>query len=68
MRSHDYDLDFRDRARRVRAWGIGLSVPVSVAGAMLFTGGSVSSRMSAHAEAVRMLDGLAERPPTKQQS
>ncbi|MGA5553087.1 hypothetical protein [Streptomyces lavendulocolor] len=137
MRSHDYDLDFRDRARRVRAWGIGLlsvagllwtwcavlllmpyevdrqpddkypeecesrlltdgdtaneglrrsdwceherdwpealavlglSVPVSVAGAMLFTDGSVSSRMSAHAEAMRMLDGLAERPPTKQQS
>ncbi|WP_406865120.1 hypothetical protein ABZO31_33580 [Streptomyces sp. HUAS MG47] len=24
MRSRDYDLDFRDRARRIRAWGIGL--------------------------------------------
>ncbi|MER7112550.1 hypothetical protein [Streptomyces sp. NPDC000229] len=131
MRSHDYDLDFRDRARRERAWGIGLlslagllwtwcavlllipyevdeepddryprecesrlftergtandgvvngawcenerdwpealavlglSVPVSVAGAMLFTSGSVSGRMSAHAEAMRVLDELADRP------
>ncbi|GAA2436841.1 hypothetical protein [Streptomyces lavendulocolor] len=137
MRSHDYDPDFRDRARRVRVWGIGLlsvagllrtwcavlllvpyevdrqpdgkypeecesrlptdgdtadgglrrsdrceherdwpealavlglSVPVSVVGAMLFTGGSVSGRMSAHAEAMRMLDGLAEQPLTKHQS
>ena len=24
MRSRDYDLDFRDRAARTRAWGIGL--------------------------------------------
>ncbi|MGA5421141.1 hypothetical protein [Streptomyces lavendulocolor] len=43
-------------------------VAVSAVGAMLFTGGSVSSRMSAHAEAIRMLDGLAERPPTKHES
>jgi hypothetical protein len=35
---------------------------------MLFAGGSVSSRMSAHAEAMRVLDGLAERPSTKHQS
>ncbi|MGI5484679.1 hypothetical protein [Streptomyces lavendofoliae] len=125
MRSRDYDLDFRDRARRTRAWGIGLfalagllwtwcalllltpyqaerepddrhprdcesrllteggtandgvwrrdwcdnerdwpetlavlglSVPVSVAGAVVFTIGSVSGRMSAHSEAMRVLD------------
>ncbi|MEV3987362.1 hypothetical protein AB0J57_00475 [Streptomyces sp. NPDC049837] len=131
MRSHDYDLDFRDRGRRIRAWGIGLlslagllwawcavllltpyevdeepddryprecesrlltergtandgvrrgalceserdwpealavlglSVPVSVAGAMAFTSGSLMCRMSAHAEAMRVLDGLADRP------
>jgi hypothetical protein len=129
MRSREYDLDFRDRARRIRAWGIGLlavaalqwtwcalllltpyevdeepgdrypaecesrlltergtaneglqrrdwcqnerdwpealavlglSVPVSVAGVALFTSGSVSSRMSAHAEAMRELDKLAD--------
>jgi hypothetical protein len=47
---------------------LGLSVPVSAVGAMLFTGGSVSSRMSAHAEAMRVLDVLAERPSTKHQS
>ncbi|MEU7281575.1 hypothetical protein AB0A69_22785 [Streptomyces sp. NPDC045431] len=125
MRTHDYDLDFRDRARRVRAWGIGLlsaatvlwvwcavllmtpyeadtdagdqypaecesrlftdratandglrrgdwcqherdwpealavlglSLPVSLAGAIMFTSGSVSCRMSAHCEAMRHLD------------
>ncbi|WP_308812058.1 hypothetical protein [Streptomyces sp. MA5143a] len=26
MRSREYDLDFRDRAGRLRAWGIGLLV------------------------------------------
>jgi hypothetical protein len=124
MRSHDYDLDFRDRSRRVRAWGGGLlavagllwtwcavlllapygvdrepddrhpeecesrlltdgdtadegvrrgdwcenerdwpeSIPVSPAGAMLFTSGSVSCRMSAHTGAMRVLDELADRP------
>ncbi|MFJ8649366.1 hypothetical protein ACIRNI_24995 [Streptomyces sp. NPDC093546] len=125
MRSREYDLDFRDQAGRLRAWGIGLlvvaalqwawcalllltpyevdrvpddhypaecesrlltdrgtandglrredwcanerdwpealavlglSVPVSVAGAVLFTSGSLSLRMSAHAEAMRELD------------
>ncbi|SFN96083.1 hypothetical protein SAMN04487980_104044 [Streptomyces sp. cf124] len=129
VRSSEYDLDFRDRAGRTRAWGVGLlvvagllwswctlllltpyevdrkpddrypvecesrlmpqrgtaneplsrsgycqnerdwpeavavlglSVPVSVAGAVLFTSGSVSRRMSAHAEAMRELDGLAD--------
>ncbi|WP_371599056.1 hypothetical protein [Streptomyces sp. NBC_00564] len=129
MRSREYDLDFRDRAGRIRAWGIGLltlagllwtwcalllllpyevneepddrypeecesrlltergtaneglqngdwcqnerdwpealavlglSVPVSVVGVALFTSGSVSSRMSAHAEAMRELDRIAD--------
>ncbi|WP_190047399.1 hypothetical protein [Streptomyces galilaeus] len=129
MRSSEYDLDFRDRAGRTRAWGIGLmvmagllwswctlllltpyevdrkpddrypvecesrlltesgtaneglghgdhcqnerdwpeavaalglSVPVSVAGAVLFTSGSVGRRMSAHAEAMRELDQIAD--------
>ncbi|MFC8260746.1 hypothetical protein ACFUNF_24825 [Streptomyces sp. NPDC057291] len=39
---------------------LGLSVPVSVAGVALFTSGSVSRRMSAHAEAMRELDKLAD--------
>jgi hypothetical protein len=129
VRSSEYDLDFRDRAGRTRAWGIGLlvvagllwswctlllltpyevdrkpddrypveceprlmtergtaneglghgdycqnerdwpeavavlalSVPVSVAGAVLFTSGSVSRRMSAHADAMRELDQIAD--------
>ncbi|MEU2108621.1 hypothetical protein [Streptomyces sp. NPDC019507] len=129
MRSREYDLDFRDRARRIRAWGIGLlavatlqwawcalllltpyevdrkpddrypaecesrlltdrgtanegvqrrdwcqnerdwpealavlglSVPVSVVGVALFTSGGTSLRMSAHAEAMRELDKLAD--------
>ncbi|MEU1007030.1 hypothetical protein [Streptomyces sp. NPDC005890] len=129
MRSRDYDLDFRDRASRIRAWGIGLlavagllwtwcavllltpyeaerksddpypdqcearlftdrgtaneglykgdycanerdwpevlallglSVPVSLAGAVLVTTGTVHRTMSAHAEAMRELDGIAD--------
>ncbi|MFE7458162.1 hypothetical protein [Streptomyces sp. NPDC057554] len=39
-----------------------LSVPVSIVGTALFTTGLVSKRMSAHAQAVRELDRLAERP------
>ncbi|GAB2952911.1 hypothetical protein GCM10023080_009360 [Streptomyces pseudoechinosporeus] len=129
MRSREFDLDFRDRASRIRTWGIGLlslaallwtwcflllltpyevdeepddqypqecesrlftergtanegllrgdwcqnerdwpealavlglSVPVSVAGVALFTNGSASLRMSAHAQAMRELDRLAD--------
>ncbi|AVH61110.1 MULTISPECIES: hypothetical protein [Streptomyces] len=129
MRSREYDLDFRDRASRIRAWGVGLlalaallwtwcallllmpyevneepddqypqecesrlltergtaneglqrgdwcenerdwpealallglSVPVSAAGVALFTSGSVSIRMSAHSEAMRELDAIAD--------
>ncbi|WP_428949851.1 hypothetical protein [Streptomyces sp. cg35] len=130
MRSREYDLDFRDRNGRIRAWGVGLlvvaalqwawcalllltpyevdrqpddhypaecesrlltergtannglqrgdwcqnerdwpealgvlglSVPVSIAGVALFVSGSVSLRMSAHAEAMRELDKIADR-------
>jgi hypothetical protein len=39
---------------------LGLSVPVSVVGVALFTSGSVSIRMSAHAEAMRYLDKRAD--------
>jgi hypothetical protein len=129
MRSREYDLDFRDRASRIRAWGVGLlalaallwtwcavlllipykvdeepgdryprecesrlltergtaneglqngdwcqnerdwpealavlglSMPVSAAGVALFTSGSLSRRMSAHAEAMRELDKIAD--------
>ncbi|MBV7698827.1 hypothetical protein [Streptomyces sp. TRM70350] len=129
MRSREYDLDFRDKASRIRAWGIcllvvagvlwtwcgvlllapyevdrkpddqypeecesrllteggtaneglskgdycenerdwpealavlGLSVPVSSAGVALLTIGTVSRRMSAHAEAMRELDKIAD--------
>jgi hypothetical protein len=132
MRSREYDLDFRDRASRTRAWGIGLltvatllwawcavllltpyeadrkpddpyprecesplltdrgtaneglqrgdycqnerdwpealavlglSLPVSITGVALFTTGTVSRRMSAHAEAMRELDGIAATSP-----
>ncbi|MFD4371843.1 hypothetical protein [Streptomyces sp. NPDC058486] len=129
MRSRDFDLDFRDRARRTTFWGIGLlgvaallwtwcavlllspyevdrkpddkypaecesrlltergtanrgiyqnswcqnerdwpealavlglSIPVSVAGVALFTTGTVSRRMSAHAQAMRELDRIGD--------
>lgn len=129
MRSREYDLDFRDRAGRIRAWGVGLlslaavlwawcavllltpytvdeepddrypqecesrlftergtaneglfkndhcqnerdwpevlavlglSVPLSAAGTTLLTIGILSARMSAHAEAMRELDRLAD--------
>ncbi|NYV76211.1 hypothetical protein HW445_18110, partial [Streptomyces sp. UH6] len=39
---------------------LGLSVPASVVGAALVTHGSLSRRMSAHAEAMRELDALAD--------
>ncbi|KOG28661.1 hypothetical protein [Streptomyces resistomycificus] len=39
---------------------LGLSVPVSVVGVALFTTGTLSRRMSAHAEAMRELDRIAD--------
>ncbi|KAF4410206.1 hypothetical protein [Streptomyces lycii] len=41
---------------------LGLSVPAAVVGAVLFTSGSVSCRMSAHAQAMRELDRLSDPP------
>lgn len=40
---------------------LGVSIPVSVVGASLFTIGTVSRRMSAHGQAIRELDKLAEK-------
>ncbi|MFF2641382.1 hypothetical protein ACFVUB_16205 [Streptomyces niveus] len=129
MRSREYDYDFRTKARRIRAWGIGLlagaailwtwcavlllapysvdtepddrspkecesrlltefgtandglgngdwcqnerdwpealavlalSVPVSIVGVGLFTTGSVTARMSSHAEVMRDLDKITD--------
>ncbi|MBD3545657.1 MULTISPECIES: hypothetical protein [Streptomyces] len=126
MRSRDYDLEFREKAARMRDWGVcvlvvagllwgwcvilltteysietssgnerecaarlftdrgtanegvysgdycaderdwpealfvlGLSVPVALVGTALVTAGSVSRRMSGHAQAMRELDRLA---------
>ncbi|MGY5036699.1 hypothetical protein ACWC9U_39305 [Streptomyces sp. 900116325] len=39
---------------------LGLSVPMSVAGVAFFMSGSMSIRMSAHAEAMRELDKIAD--------
>ncbi|CAL9630109.1 hypothetical protein [Streptomyces sp. enrichment culture] len=54
----DYCSNERDWPEAVAV--LGLSVPVSLAGAVLFTSGSVSARMSAHAEAMRELDRIAD--------
>ncbi|MFJ8076840.1 hypothetical protein ACIQ7Q_23580 [Streptomyces sp. NPDC096176] len=53
----DYCQDERDWPEALAV--LGLSVPVSGAGIALFTFGAVSRRMSAHSEAMRMLDELA---------
>ncbi|MET7286812.1 hypothetical protein [Streptomyces sp. NPDC005573] len=54
----DYCADERDWPEALLV--LGLSVPVSAAGAALLTTGVVSRRMSAHAEAMRELDKIAE--------
>ncbi|MEU9609729.1 hypothetical protein [Streptomyces sp. NPDC048057] len=43
---------------------LGLSLPVSIAGTVLFTTGSVSRRMSGHAQAIRELDKLTAKQTT----
>ncbi|WP_097883450.1 hypothetical protein [Streptomyces sp. st140] len=135
MRSQDYDLEFRERAARIRDWGtillvvagllwgwcavllmteytietrtgfekecaarlftdrgtanegvyagdycaderdwpealavLGLSIPVALVGTALFTTGSVTRRMSSHAQAMRELDRIAERREKKPES
>ncbi|MGW0992390.1 hypothetical protein [Streptomyces sp. NPDC002520] len=57
-RRGDYCGDERDWPEALAV--LGLSIPVSVAGVALFTTGTVSRRMSAHAEAMRELDRIAD--------
>ncbi|KOU55160.1 hypothetical protein ADK57_45410 [Streptomyces sp. MMG1533] len=54
----DWCQDERDWPEAIAV--LGLSVPVSVVGVALFTSGSLSRRMSAHAEAMRELDRIAD--------
>ncbi|MFB8050217.1 hypothetical protein [Streptomyces rubiginosohelvolus] len=55
----DYCADERDWPEALVV--LGLSIPVALVGTALFTTGSVSRRMSGHAQAMRELDRLAER-------
>ncbi|MFJ2024980.1 hypothetical protein ACIODW_14420 [Streptomyces sp. NPDC087897] len=58
--SGDYCADERDWPEALAV--LGLSIPVALAGTALVTTGSVSRRMSGHAQAMRELDRLtAER-------
>ncbi|GGY84711.1 hypothetical protein [Streptomyces nitrosporeus] len=56
---HSYCENERDWPEVVAL--LGLSVPVSTVGAGLFTIGTVSRRMSAHSQAMRELDAVADR-------
>ncbi len=58
MRHGDYCANERDWPEALAV--LGLSVPVSVVGVALFTTGTLSRRMSAHAEAMRELDRIAD--------
>lgn len=58
VRRGDFCADERDWPEALAV--LDLSVPVSVAGAVLFTGGQVGLRLSAHAQALRYLDRRAE--------
>ncbi|MFH8620118.1 hypothetical protein ACH4E8_34255 [Streptomyces sp. NPDC017979] len=59
IRKGDYCQAERDWPEAVAV--LGLSLPVSIAGTVLFTTGFVSRRMSAHSQAMRELDAIAER-------
>ncbi|MFD7745741.1 hypothetical protein ACFV2V_03070 [Streptomyces sp. NPDC059698] len=54
----DYCADERDWPEALLV--LGLSIPVALAGTALVTTGSVSRRMSSHAQAMRELDRLAD--------
>ncbi|OLO33563.1 hypothetical protein PZ61_0225785 [Streptomyces sp. MNU77] len=54
----DYCEDERDWPEALAV--LGLSLPVSLVGTALFTTGSVSRRMSGHAQAMRELDRIAD--------
>ncbi|MFD4591243.1 hypothetical protein ACF1BA_03385 [Streptomyces rubiginosohelvolus] len=59
----DYCADERDWPEALVV--LGLSIPVSLVGTALVTTGSVSRRMSGHAQAMRELDRIAERREKK---
>ncbi|MFG2882892.1 hypothetical protein ACGFYV_11415 [Streptomyces sp. NPDC048297] len=54
----DYCADERDWPEALAL--LGLSLPTSITGVALFTTGTLSRRMSAHAEAMRELDRIAD--------
>jgi hypothetical protein len=58
LQRYDYCGNERDWPEALAV--LGLSVPVSVVGVALFTTGAVSRRMSAHSEAMRELDRIAD--------
>ncbi len=57
--ARNYCADERDWPKALAV--LGLSTPVALVGTALVTTGSVSRRMSGHAQAMRELDRLAER-------
>ncbi|MGW6581681.1 hypothetical protein ACWF76_20280 [Streptomyces globisporus] len=59
----DYCADERDWPETLVV--LGLSIPVSLVGTAPVTAGSVSRRMSGHAQAMRELDRMAERREKK---
>ncbi|MFE9049272.1 MULTISPECIES: hypothetical protein [Streptomyces] len=59
----DYCADERDWPEALVV--LGLSIPVSLVGTALVTTGSVSRRMSGHAQAMRELDRIAARREQK---
>ncbi|GGR88349.1 MULTISPECIES: hypothetical protein [Streptomyces] len=59
----DYCADERDWPEALVV--LGLSIPVSLVGTALVTTGSVSRRMSGHAQAMRELDRIAARREKK---
>ncbi|MEV4880416.1 hypothetical protein [Streptomyces cyaneofuscatus] len=59
LRSGDYCASERDWPEALAV--LGLSMPVALVGTALFTTGTVSRRMSAHGQAIRDLDRLADR-------
>ncbi|WP_228993378.1 hypothetical protein [Streptomyces sp. DH8] len=62
----DYCADERDWPEALAV--LGLSIPVALVGTALVTTGSVSRRMSGHAQAMRELDRLADRSDRQTES
>ncbi|MFJ9055727.1 MULTISPECIES: hypothetical protein [unclassified Streptomyces] len=59
VRNGDHCADERDWPEAIAV--LGVSLPVSITGVGLFTIGTVTRRMSAHSQAIRELDKLAEK-------